>query len=86
MSTICDTMSESHSIQPCEAQPVECLCKKKKSSNRMQLVFNAVGIMVAVLATYMIINTDSKLYIIFWICYSVLRRLMVKSRRHLKTD
>ncbi|VVD02311.1 unnamed protein product [Leptidea sinapis] len=79
MATICAGVQGNH-------QPTTCpICNitdekasKPKTKNR-NLIFNAVGILIAVLATYMIISTDSKLYIVFWIFYSVLRRLMVKT-------
>lgn len=73
--------------------PVDCPCKTKKESRYekpMRLMFNAIGILVALVATYLIVTTDSNIYIIFWVCYSILRR-MSKSRlsvssSHAKSD
>ncbi|XP_047027890.1 uncharacterized protein LOC124635974 [Helicoverpa zea] len=68
--------------------PVDCPCKTKKESvfaRPMALLFNAIGILVALIATYMIVTTNSNIYLVFWVAYSVLRRLS-KSRSHIKSD
>ncbi|CAK1542705.1 unnamed protein product [Leptosia nina] len=86
MNRVCQTIPEVEEPRGDSTQPTSYPYKKKDPSKRMRLIFNALGIVIAVLATYMIVSTDSKLYVIFWLCYSVLRRLMVKSRSHLKTE
>lgn len=68
--------------------PPDCPCKTEKKSiytRPMQLLFNAISILVALIATYLIVTTDSNIYLIFWVAYSVLRRLS-KSRSHAKSD
>ncbi|XP_047998715.1 uncharacterized protein LOC125236072 [Leguminivora glycinivorella] len=62
-----------------EICPLDCPCRQKTSSY-LPLLFNILGILFAVFATYMMITTDSNLYLIFWICYSVLRRMMGKNK------
>ncbi|RVE49677.1 hypothetical protein evm_005652 [Chilo suppressalis] len=90
VSKIEETLSlECHPVCPCRnaSCPPGCSCKTDIANNRtLALIFNALGILVAILATYMIINTDSKLYLVFWICYSVLRRMMLRSKEHLKSE
>ncbi|KAF9802915.1 hypothetical protein SFRURICE_015512 [Spodoptera frugiperda] len=70
--------------------PEDCPCKinaQKTQRRPLQLLFNVIGIIVALVATYLIVTTDSNIYLIFWICYSVLRRLTKsKSRSHVKSD
>ncbi|CAG4937889.1 unnamed protein product [Parnassius apollo] len=90
MATICETIEETLSQDKCKPNcpckklplcPPGCSCKEdNKQTAALRLVFNALGILVALLATYMIITTDSKLYLVFWICYSVLRRMMLKTK------
>lgn len=71
--------------------PVDCPCKTQKENTYekpMKLMFNAIGIIVALIATYLIVTTDSNIYIVFWVAYSILRRLS-KSRlatSHAKSD
>ncbi|PZC80107.1 hypothetical protein B5X24_HaOG215329 [Helicoverpa armigera] len=68
--------------------PADCPCKTKKESvfaRPMSLLLNAIGILVALIATYMIVTTNSNIYLVFWVAYSVLRRLS-KSRSHVKSD
>lgn len=61
--------------------PMDCPCRKQNTkSSYIPLLFNALGIIIALFATYLLITTDSKLYLIFWICYSVLRRVMAKTK------
>ncbi|KAF9422117.1 hypothetical protein HW555_002138 [Spodoptera exigua] len=70
--------------------PEDCPCKmnvQKPQKRPLQLLFNLIGIIVALVATYLIVTTDSNMYLIFWICYSVLRRLTKsKSRSRVKSD
>ncbi|XP_075982411.1 uncharacterized protein LOC142980735 [Anticarsia gemmatalis] len=65
--------------------PPDCSCKKTSPYKPMNLFFNAIGIIVALIATYMIVTSNSNLYLVFWVCYSVLRRL-AKPRVHAKKD
>ncbi|CAH2055877.1 unnamed protein product, partial [Iphiclides podalirius] len=90
MATICQTIEENllqHKCEPncpCKNPPVcppGCPCRKESRRASTRLFFNALGILVAVLATYMIVTSDSKLYLVFWISYSILRRMMVKNKR-----
>lgn len=66
--------------------PADCPCKEKPAKSKpMALFFNAIGILIALMATYMIVTTDSNIYLIFWVAYSILRRL-TRSRSHAKSD
>lgn len=65
--------------------PPDCSCKKNTSRKGTQILFNAIGIIVALIATYLIVTTNSNIYLVFWVAYSVLRRLS-KSRVHVKQD
>ncbi|CAK1589210.1 unnamed protein product [Parnassius mnemosyne] len=90
MATICETIEETLSQHKCKPNcsckklplcPTGCSCMEdNKQTTALRLVFNALGILVAIIATYMIVTTDSKLYLVFWICYSVLRRMMLKTK------
>ncbi|OWR51293.1 hypothetical protein KGM_205988 [Danaus plexippus plexippus] len=60
-------------------------CIKPTGYSPLRLIVTAIGILVAIFATYLIVSTDSNLYIVFWVCYSVLRRLMTKSKSKIKT-
>ncbi|KAJ0172737.1 hypothetical protein K1T71_011876 [Dendrolimus kikuchii] len=78
---------ESTKLKNADACPLDCPYRKQnKYTKPVQIIFNAIGILVAILATYLIISTDSKLYLVFWICYSVLRRMMLKSKNALAKD
>ncbi|XP_073954523.1 uncharacterized protein isoform X2 [Choristoneura fumiferana] len=67
-----------------ELCPPDCPCRRTpetvKSSIRLQIFFNVLGIFFALFAIYLMVTTNSNLYLIFWICFSVLRRMMGKTR------
>ncbi|XP_059046718.1 uncharacterized protein LOC131842204 [Achroia grisella] len=94
MATICETVEESILKPECKEDSATCnklpnaICYRKHNNynNAIKVILNVLGIIVAILASYMIINTDSKLYIIFWLCYSVLRRMMLKSKKQQKCN
>ncbi|KAG6459739.1 hypothetical protein O3G_MSEX011573 [Manduca sexta] len=58
--------------------PADCSCRVKNTKTPLQIMFNAIGIIIAILATYLIVSTDSKLYLVFWVGYSILRKMMKK--------
>lgn len=66
---------------PCRTTcPPGCPCKTR-SSKTSQMFFYAAGVVVAILAMYLIVSTDSKVYLVFWVVYSVLRRMILKSKK-----
>ncbi|KAG7304990.1 hypothetical protein JYU34_010425 [Plutella xylostella] len=66
--------------------PAECpQCSQAKSAFWLQVLFTILGVLVAVSAAYLMVATDSRLYLVFWIAYSVLRRMM-KKKTHVKAD
>ncbi|GBP77895.1 hypothetical protein EVAR_54278_1 [Eumeta japonica] len=48
----------------------------EKSNYLFRVVFTIIGLLVSAYASYVIITTNSNLYLVLWVCYSVVRRLM----------
>jgi hypothetical protein len=78
--------NESISIPPV-GHPGYLLNSKSYNYNARAVFFNVLGIIFAIFVAYFIISTDSNIYLLIWVCYSVLRKMIGKSRTaHLKVD
>lgn len=59
----------------------DCACKETYDKSGFYTICTVIGILVAILSSYVLITTNSNLFLIFWITYSILRKIYRK-----KTD